>query len=292
MNLLIIGNPIAGRGYSKQRIIDLASLLKQNGHCLEIFFSEKAGDVSTCAARANNDFDRIVVVGGDGTLNEALNGLVDPSAVPIVHAPSGTANMLARELGIPTRISDVASLVESGVIKFIDMGVASGRRFLLVAGVGFDSFVTMYVRQTRSRTLGYRGYAKPILKAGHAYHPINLDIWVDGQGPIPGQMVMVLKTRYYGGIFVFADDARLDSGFLHVRIFPRGTRSAILKYGIMGLARKTSFLKDVVSLKGKKLRIEAKAPAPLQLDGDHAGWTPVEIEIRPGVVPFVVPAGS
>jgi diacylglycerol kinase family enzyme len=150
----------------------------------------------------------------------------------------------------------------------------------------------MHVKAMRARTLGYRGYVKPVLKAGRAYHPINLNIWVDEQGPIAGQMVMVLKTRYYGGIFVFADDARPDSGFFHIRIFPRGTRSAILKYGIMGLARKVSILKDVISIKGKKLTIEAETPAPLQVDGDYAGWTPVEIEILPSVIPIVVPVGK
>ena len=292
MKLLIIGNPIAGMGYSRRRVEELAGLLTRNGHSLEIFFTEKPGDASMRAAGTDNRFDRIVVVGGDGTLNEVLNGLVDPSATPIIHAASGTANMLARELGIPTRIPDVASLVESGMIKLIDMGIASGIRFILVAGVGFDSFVTMHVKAMRARTLGYRGYVKPVLKAGHAYHPINLNIWVDEQGPIPGQMVMVLKTRYYGGIFIFAEDARPDSGFFHIRIFPRGTRSAILKYGIMGLARKVSLLKDVISIKGKKLKIEAEAPAPFQVDGDHAGWTPVEIEILPSVIPIVVPAGK
>ncbi|MFH0958994.1 MAG: diacylglycerol kinase family protein [Pseudomonadota bacterium] len=291
MNLLIIANPIAGRGYAKRRVDQLAGLLSRNGHNLEIFFSEKPGDASTRAADINNYFDRIVVVGGDGTLNEVLNGLVDPSATPLVHVASGTANMLARELGIPSGISHVANLVKTGTTKFIDMGIASGRRFILVAGVGFDSFVTMSVKSMRASKLGYRGYIKPVLKAGHAYHPINLNIWVDEQGPIAGQMVMVLKTRYYGGIFVFADDARPDSGFFHIRIFPRGTRSAILKYGIMGFARKVSILKDVISIKGKKLKIEAETPAPLQLDGDHRGWTPVDIELIPAAVPIIVPAG-
>lgn len=292
MRLLIIANPIAGLGHARKRVEELKRLLVCNGGRLEIFFSEKPGEASDRAARINNDFDRIIVVGGDGTLNEVINGLVDPSAVPLVYAPAGTANMLARELGIPSRSSDLADLVENGAIKRIDMGVASGRRFLLVAGVGFDSFVTMYVRSIRAKTLGYRGYIKPVLNAGKKYHPANLKIWVDEQGPISGQMIMILKTRYYGGIFVFADDARPDSGLFHVRIFPSATKSAILKYGIMGLARKISVLNDVVSMKGKKLRIEAESPAPLQLDGDHAGWTPVDMELFPAVVPIIVPSGK
>jgi YegS/Rv2252/BmrU family lipid kinase len=289
MNLLIIGNPIAGRGKTSQRVEKLAGLLKHNGHRVEVFLSEKPGDASLRAASIAADLHRIVVAGGDGTLNEVLNGLVDPSALPIVHMPSGTANMLARELNIPTKVSDVARLVDTGHILRIDMGLASGRRFLLVAGVGFDSFVTLQLKEMRGQTLGYRGYLKPIIKASLGYYPTNVKVWVDDLAPITGQMAMVLKTRYYGGVFVFAEEARLDSGFFHIRVFPRGTRSAILKYGVAGLIRKISRLSEVTCLKGRRVRIEAEAAVPVQLDGDHCGWTPVEMEIQPGVVPMVVP---
>lgn len=292
MKLLIIGNPVSGRGKTSQRVEKLAGLLKHNGHGVEVFLSEKPGDASLRAASIAAAFDRIIVAGGDGTLNEVLNGLLDPSALPIIHMPSGTANMLARELDIPTRVSGVARLVDTGHILPIDMGLASGRRFLLVAGVGFDSFVTQQLKRMRGKTLGYRGYFKPVIKASFGYQPTNLVVWVDDQDPVTGQMAMVLKTRYYGGFFIFAEEARPDSGFFHIRVFPRGTRSAILKYGAAGLLRQISRLPEVICLKGTKIRIEAESALPVQLDGDHCGWTPVEMEIRPGVVPMVVPSNA
>ena len=164
-----------------------------------------------------------MIAGGDGTVNEVLNGLLDPSIVPIVHLATGTANMLARELGLPTSVSETASLVDTGRILPVDMGVVSGRRFLSVASVGLDSFVTLQMTEMRRQFLGYRGYLRPIVKAGLGSRPTSLKVWVDNQEPVTGEMVMVLKTRYYGGLFIFDEEARPNSGFFHVRVFPWNT---------------------------------------------------------------------
>ncbi|MGO8881259.1 MAG: diacylglycerol/lipid kinase family protein [Desulfomonilaceae bacterium] len=161
MKVLIIGNSISGRGKTSQRVYKLAGMLKYNGHNVEVFLSSKPRDALIRAASIGADLQRIVIAGGDGTVNEVLNGLLDPSIVPIVHLATGTANMLARELGLPTSVSETAGLVETGRILPVDMGVVSGRRFLLVASVGFDSFVTLQMTEMRRQFLGYRGYLIP-----------------------------------------------------------------------------------------------------------------------------------
>ena len=289
MNVLIIGNPAAGAGKAKQRANRLAKILRHNGHKVEVFLSGKPGDARERASSITHDIERIVIVGGDGSVNETLNGLKDPSKVPILHMGCGTANMLAKELGIPKTASGVARLLETGGISRIDMGVASGKRFLMVASVGFDSFVAKRVKETRSHKMGYLGYIRPIIKSFFAYWPNNLKVFVDDAEPVIGQMVMVLELRYYGGIFVFADDARLDSGLFHIRVFPDGTRPSLFKYFVGGLTRSISRLPEVMNLTGTHVRIEAEHAAPVQLDGDHYGWTPLEMQICPQLVPVVVP---
>jgi diacylglycerol kinase (ATP) len=290
MKVLIIGNPVSGRGKTPQRVYELAGMLKYNGHNVEVFFSSKPRDALIRAASVDADLQRIVVAGGDGTVNEVLNGLVDPSIVPILHLATGTANMLARELGLPTSVSETASLVDTGRILPVDMGIVSGRRFLLVASVGFDSFVTLQMTEMRRQFLGYRGYLRPIVKAGLRYCPTSLKVWVDNQEPATGEMVMVLKTRYYGGLFIFDEEARPSSGLFHVRVFPRGALTSILKYGVAGLTRQISRLPEVIRLKGTSVRIESQSKMPLQVDGDHCCWTPAEIKIHPRFVPIVVPS--
>jgi diacylglycerol kinase (ATP) len=289
MNVLIIGNPAAGTGKAKQSSNRLSNILERNGHQVDLFLSRKPGDALERVSSITPDVERIVIVGGDGSVNEALNGLKDPSKVPILHMGCGTANMLAKELGIPKTASGVARLLETGGISRIDMGVASGRRFLMVASVGFDSFVTRYVKETRSQKMGYLGYIRPIIKSFFAYWPNNLKVFVDGAEPVIGQMVMVLKLRCYGGIFVFADDARLDSGLFHIRVFPDGSKPALFKYFVGGITRSISRLPEVITLTGKHVRIEADHATPVQLDGDHYGWTPLEMQIFPQLVPVVVP---
>ena len=290
MKVLIIGNSISGRGKTPQRVHELAGMLKYNGHNVEVFLSSKPRDALIRAASIGADLQRIVIAGGDGTVNEVLNGLLDPSIVPIVHLATGTANMLARELGLPTSVSETASLVDTGRILPVDMGIVSGRRFLLVASVGFDSFVTLQMTEMRKQTLGYRGYLRPIVKAGLRYRPTSLKVWVDNQEPVTGEMVMVLKTRYYGGLFIFDEGARPNTGFFHVRVFPRGTLKSILKYGVAGLTRQVSRFHEVIRLKGTSVRIESEPAMPLQVDGDHCCWTPAEMKIHPCLVPIVVPS--
>lgn len=292
MQVLIIGNSVSGRGKTPQRVYELAGMLKYNGHNVEVFFSSKPRDALIRAASVDADLQRIVVAGGDGTVNEVLNGLVDPSIVPILHLATGTANMLARELGLPTSVSETASLVDTGRILPVDMGIVSGRRFLLVASVGFDSFVTLQMTEMRRQFLGYRGYLRPIVKAGLRYRPTSLKVWVDNQGPATGEMVMVLKTRYYGGLFIFDEEARPNSGLFHVRVFPRGTLASVLKYGVAGLARQICRFHEVICLKGTSVRIESESKMPLQVDGDHCCWTPAEIKIHPCFVPIVVPSNA
>ncbi|MDA8405671.1 MAG: diacylglycerol kinase family protein [Deltaproteobacteria bacterium] len=290
MKVLIIGNSISGRGKTPRRVYELAGMLKYNGHNVEVFLSSKPREALVRAASIGADFQRIVIAGGDGTVNEVLNGLVDPSIVPILHLATGTANMLARELGLPTNIAETARLVETGRILPVDMGVISGRRFLLVASAGFDSFVTLQMTETRKQTLGYRGYLRPIFKAGLRYHPTRLKVWVDDQEPVTGEMVMVLKTRYYGGLLIFDEEARPNSGFFLVRVFPHGTLKSVLKYGVAGLTRRICRFHEVIRLKGLSVRIESQSKMPLQVDGDHCCWTPAEIKIHPCLVPIVVPS--
>ena len=287
MRVLLIGNPIAGTGKTERRIDQFVRVLEKHGHDVEMFLTSAPGQALERARSIDAGTDRLVVAGGDGTINEVVNGLADPSRFPILHFPTGTANQLARTLGLPFEPRKLVKVLEEGVIRRIDLGLAGDRRFLLLVSAGFDAKVTEEIQKRRNEKLGYSGYVVPILKtlANHCGH--KLEVVVDRKKRISGCNVMVLKVREYGGFFVFAKDARLDSGHFDVCVFREGTVGWMCLYAFAGLIRKAADFPGMIHVRARNVRIESEAPVPVEIDGDHFGMTPVEIELRPSFVPVI-----
>jgi len=289
MRVLVIGSPIAGTGQAERRIREFVRGLKRRGHDVETFMTGAPGQAREKAREVTDDIDRLVIAGGDGTVNEVLNGLPDPARAPLLHLPAGTANQLARTLGLPSDPSKLAHILESGPIRRIDMGLAGDHRFLLVAGAGFDAWVTEEVKRHRKGSLGYSGYISPILKAVTAYRPTKMDVVLDGHQRFPACNVVVLKVRRYGGLMIFAEDARLDSGFFHVCIFPEGSIGWLCLYAIGGLVGMAEKIPGLIRKTAHRVQIQSDGPVPVEIDGDYFGMTPVDLHLRPSVVPVVTP---
>jgi YegS/Rv2252/BmrU family lipid kinase len=257
---------------------------------VELGLTEGPGDATARAGRIDADTHRIVVVGGDGTVNEVVNGLADPARTPLVALGTGTANILAHELGYPYDPEGVARIVESDVIQRLDLGIAGGKRFLAVVSSGFDALVTRTIAENRTSTLGYLGYARPILRTLGRYRPPNLTVRVDGE-EVEGGLVIVSNTRNYGGLFTMADTARCDSGHLDVLVLERATYLPLVRSAIGGLTGGISRQKGVVHRTGTAIEIASEDEAPVEVDGDYFGSTPIEISMDGRQVPFVVAPG-
>jgi YegS/Rv2252/BmrU family lipid kinase len=293
VKVLVVVNPIAGGGAATRGAERLVRLLEGRGHGVECFSAPDPREVRERVRRreSEGELDRIVVAGGDGTVNDVLNGLEDPSGIPLAHLAHGTANMLARELRIPRDPAALAALVERGACRRLDLGRAGSRRFLMVASSGFDAAVTRAVSRARRGTLGYPGYARPILSALREYRAPRLRVSVDGAESIPGALAVVSNIRNYGGIFSIADRARPDSGVLDVCVFSGGRKWDLFRYAVAASARRVSRLPDVVYRTGRRIVIEAREPTAVQIDGDYRGTTPLAIEVDPSVVPILTPLG-
>ena len=288
MNVTLIANPVAGSGRADRQIQKLVQILDRRGHHVEIFITQAAGDARRCASRIETDTGTIVVAGGDGTLNEVLNGIADPSHTSIALLPTGTANVLAHELGLPNKPEDVAGILDQGVVRKLDMGMIGDRRFLLLVSAGFDAMVTEKIQRGR-KGLGYCGYVLPLLGVLAHYRAPELMITVDGHEELNGAIVVVSNVRNYGGIFSIADLACCDSGHLDVCIFPRGTIPALCRYAVSALRGKVSSLAEVAYLTGKRVRMESEEPVAVEVDGDYFGTTPVVVDVKPACVPILVP---
>jgi YegS/Rv2252/BmrU family lipid kinase len=291
MKVLVVVNPIAGGGAATRGAERVVQLLERRGHAVECFStrSPEAAGERVRKRELEGDLDRIVVAGGDGTVNDVLNGLEDPSRIPLAHLAYGTANMLARELCIPRDPRALAALVERGAYRRLDLGRAGSRRFLLVVSSGFDATVTRAISRTRRGTLGYPGYAKPILGALRQYRAPRLRVGIDGAEPLSGALVIASNIRNYGGIFSVADRARPDSGVLDVCVFSGERRLDLLRYAFAAGTRRVSRLPDVAYRTGRRIVIEAREPTAVQIDGDYRGTTPLTLEVDASVVPILTP---
>ncbi|HMK34536.1 MAG TPA: diacylglycerol kinase family protein [Desulfomonilaceae bacterium] len=292
--ILIIANPVAGRAAADRRAHRLWEALKARGLKVELSFTRRAGDACRIAGQVDSHVRAVVVAGGDGTVNEVLNGLQDPSRVPVAVLPSGTANMLAYELRLPYRAEAIAAMIASPLVRRVDMGLVENKRFLLLVSAGFDAMVTEEVSRTRGRALGYRGYVIPIVKTIGKYKKTDLEIAVDGQR-VTGGLVIVFSIRNYGGLFEIDAVKGSDSGHFDVCVFHGGTIPAVLRYSVAMVTHRIPQLSDVTFLSGQNVKIESLGePVPVEVDGDYFGTTPVEINLRPAHVPVIVPpvAGS
>jgi diacylglycerol kinase (ATP) len=292
LEILLIGNPISGTGRAKKRIERFAEKLTQRGHSVEIFLTSAAGDAKLRAKSVDSSLDGIVVAGGDGTVNEVLNGLQDPSRVPILHLAGGTANMLAYDLELPQDLDTLVDLVEQGSIRNVDLGLINGHRFLLLSTVGFDAAVVREMEMQRAAGLGFANYIAPVVSTLFNHEPKKLAVTIDDRDTLEGEHVMVLKSRNYGRYFSFSKQAGLDAGFFEVVVFSNATIAAIAQTMVAGLVGKTEYLPDVVREIGTKVRVESSDPVPVEADGDYIGTTPVQLEMFPAAVPLIGPIRS
>jgi diacylglycerol kinase family enzyme len=172
------------------------------------------------------------------------------------------------------------------------MGLVDAHRFLLVVSAGFDAAVTKEISTRRGHRLGYRGYVEPVLRVLTRYRPAELEVTVDDRHKVTGRHVMVLNVRHYGGIFVFCDSARLDSGTFDICVFRNGSRFSLVRYGLAGLLRLVAKLPDVTHMTGRRVRIQSAESSPVEVDGDYFGETPQVVNLCPSIVPVIAQRGS
>jgi diacylglycerol kinase (ATP) len=290
MHVAIIGNPIAGTGGAVDGIRRLEARLSELGCRVTTRWTGEPGDTTAPARNLEGAADCLIVAGGDGTIHQILNSLRDPGRTPLAILPVGTANILARDLGLPRQIEEAARMVLAGKVRKIDMGtIAPGRRFMMVASCGFDAMVIRALHARRRGTLGARRYPLAILETLMNYTVPTLRVSVDGKPPVVGAMVVVANTPTYAGIMSVADRARLDSAHLDVVVIRFGSITALTRYAWMSWRKRLSKLPDVAYLTGTSVRVESDMPVDVEVDGECSGHTPVEIGLKPAAVPLVVP---
>jgi YegS/Rv2252/BmrU family lipid kinase len=168
----------------------------------------------------------IVPCGGDGTINTVLNGLPQNSTMGIL--PAGTANVIARELGIPLNFKDAAKLLLTGATKKIDLGEFNGRKFIFVAGIGFDATVADSVSSPLKKLIGKLAYHVETGKQFPFYIPPDISIKIDNKPEVKGKYAIIANMRRYGGDLFFARNAKYDDGLLDLVLFEEWSLNLLL----------------------------------------------------------------
>jgi len=287
MRLQLIANPVAGRGaaalihQARQRLLD-------SGHTVELFLTKGRGDAERYAAlAASAGFDRIVVAGGDGTVNEALNGMTADSP-PLAIIPLGTTNVLALETGLPRRFKEVCDLAVHGVPTLIHLGLADQRRFALMVGVGFDAAVVHGVDLRLKRALGKGAYLVSTCRAWlwPANTPLQI---VDDTGQTHhGYGAIIGNARCYGGRFTMTPQASLFADSLEVCLILRPGRLALLRAGLALLTGRPLLPPWGEHFRSRRLEVDGSG-IPVQIDGDDAGFLPRVFSMNPFAIRLMLP---
>ena len=293
--LLLIVNPTAGR--RRRGLVDaVAGRVRREGWTVDVVETTAAGDArrlaETCDARR---YDVIAVAGGDGTINEVINGLAgrsdDTPAIGIV--PLGTANVLAHELGLGFSAAAVARTMVAGRPLLVQPGEAvngaGARCFSLMAGAGFDAKVVAGVSAPLKRRLGRAAYVWRSLVEARRYRPVRYEVEIDGVRH-EASSVIVTRSRHYAGPYVVAPKAALGEPLLHVCLFERWGRSHTFRYGLALLLGRLPRMAGYRVVTGRAVRVSVLSDAgelreqPVQIDGDNALTLPVSIGLSAGAV--------
>lgn len=286
--VLLVANPISGGGRARGALPRLARALEDAGVTSESRLTEGPRHAGALARGAlDGAFDAVVAVGGDGTLREVCEGL--EGKLPAAVFPAGTANVLARELRVPFGIGRFARMLGAARVVAIDTALVNGRLALFVVGVGFDAEILTRLEAARRGPISYTAYVKPICQSILCFRPPELRVRIDGRDAPPCPFVLVANTRTYAGPWVrFAAGPRLDDGRFEVYRFDLSSRGALVATALRALAGGIPGGR-VSRTEAAHVRIEASPAVPYEVDGDVAGRTPVEIEVRPRSLPILVP---
>ncbi len=296
---LVILNPASGdhEADDTQHAITLA--LGEADVTVDVRRTEGEGDARRWAAEVAGDgsVDLVVAAGGDGTVREVLAGVADAGGGPTVGiVPTGTANLLARALGVPVDDPQAAAEVAAGSgVRPLDLLYLVDRdeHAALMVDAGFDARLVRDASRQLKNVLGALAYVVAGLRHTVGLRDRELELELDGQThTVRGHSVLCLNVGRIGDTVVVDEEIEPDDGQLHVGVVQRSTPWHVLltAAGMVALGRDAH--PNVEWLRGTRLRLDGDEALQLQVDGDPAGETPVDVELLASAVEVSVPTGS
>jgi diacylglycerol kinase (ATP) len=237
------------------------------------------GEAETLARRAALEgYERIVAAGGDGTINEVVNGLAGSDAA-LGLLPIGTVNVFATELQLPaTRLEECWKIICAGRTRAIDLPNANGKHFVQLAGIGLDAQAVKETSTALKRSFGPLSYLISAAQIA-SRPPPRLLIESDNAVTRDGSFVLIGNGRLYGGPFPFFKRALIDDGLLDVLVFKRIGYLDIIRYLQDVIFSASINLPEVEYFQTARLRVSSQENVPVEVDGELIGKCPVEFSV-------------
>ncbi|HEY3416626.1 MAG TPA: diacylglycerol kinase family protein [Armatimonadota bacterium] len=291
MRIHLILNPEAGGGSGANYIGIWRRTAAAEGHALEITVPSAPTEIVQAVQRAcQQGAERILVAGGDGTVNHALPALAH-SDIPLGIIPVGTANVLARVFGIPLAPEQAFRVACTGTVRNVDLGRANDRLYALTAGMGFDAEVITEIVPRLKDLFGPLAYITAGIQVLTRFKSSLFHLQFDGKELLlPAWLVIVANAGYYAYQLTVSPEARIDDGLLDVVIFAeQSALDRLTQIGATMLGQHTKH-PNVQYFQVRNLHVVANPAVRLQLDGDEADSSPVDFSVLPGALRVMVPA--
>jgi diacylglycerol kinase (ATP) len=284
---LMLVNPRARRGTTA--LDPVISRLESGGIDVSVEKFESPDEVSADIARRGGAFDLAIVCGGDGTINSAARGLL-LTGLPMGLLPMGTANDLARTLGIPDDLARAADVIIAGHRRRVDLGEVNGHPFFNVASIGLSAELARGLTADAKKRWGKLGYALAALKVLARAKAFRATIVSPtGEARVKTLQIAVGNGRHYGGGTVIAADATIDDGHLDLYSLEQDSVWKLLL--LLGHFRRGTHgaWQEVRTDKSVEFDIRTREPMPVNTDGDIVTYTPAHFLIRPLAIEVFAP---
>lgn len=291
---LLIVNPVSGGGRSRDLVEKAVKYFRKKGDHIVVERTRGPGDGTKIARDWGPFYDVVIGAGGDGTIHEVVGGLAGTS-IPLGILPFGTGNVFAREMGLPRGLKALCRVIRRGKVRSIDLGLADGRPFLLMASVGLDAYaLAKMVGPAAKRLWGMAAYLWAGLGALTRYRHPWVDVEFDDGSTDRGTFVLVSNTRLYGAFFVLQPEASPVDGMLDVFVFRHAGRWKFLGMAAQLLwttawGARPGFLARHGVHRVKSLTVIPGLERPVQVDGDFLPGGASRFTVAPRALGVILP---
>ncbi len=288
MRVALLANPVSGRGRGPARAREIARALHRRGHEAEVRLGRSRADAAAWAREAAAGAERLVVVGGDGSLNAVCQGLPRDTP-PLALVPLGTSNLLGREWGLPRDPETVAELVESGRTRLLDTGVVNGIRSFLVWDFGLGGELIRRMEMCRAGPIRKGRYLPLLFRTVRDWKPAPQLVVADGQELGRFEYGIVAGVRSYASSLLQLGPMAYDDGWWELYLLPRiGFRNGTW-LALHALLRRIQRCPGVIFRRVRRVEVLGDSPLPVQVDGDFVGTTPVRFAVSDFRLPLLAP---
>jgi len=288
----IIYNPTAGKEAFKKEIAIVLEQLEIAGYESSAHATTCEGDATHAAiAASEREFDLIVAVGGDGTLNEVINGVAGQAFRPKIGIiPAGTTNDFARALDIPRNIQEAVDIIVENHAMFMDVGKVNDQYFINIAGGGKLTELTYEVPSKLKTMLGQLAYYIKGIEMLPFLRPIHTKIEYDGT--IIDEEIMlflIANTNSVGGFEKLAPDAEIDDGYFDLLILKKSNIAEFIRVATAALRGAHIEDKNMIYTQAKHIKVTPNDKMQLNIDGEFGGLLPGEFNNIKQHIEFLVP---